>query len=73
MRGNKMRGTGKSAKPKPKSKPPPLEDAEQFQRFIETAEALEVDKSGKSFERALRAVIPSKKALGDPKTRRRNG
>ena len=39
---------------KPKQKP---DDKEQSQRFVEAAESLEVDKSGKSFERAFKTVV----------------
>lgn len=53
-----MRGTGKSAKRK--SKPPPaLEDARQFQRFVETAKKLGVDEGVEAFERAMKAVAPA--------------
>lgn len=56
-----MHGTGKSAKRKPQKPPPLLEDAEQFQRFVETAKKLSVDESGKSFESALKKIIPKQK------------
>ena len=39
--------------------------AVQSKRFVETAKALEVDESGKAFERALKAIHPP------AKTRRR--
>jgi hypothetical protein len=55
-----MHGTGKSAKRK-KKPPPPLEDAEQFQRFVETAKKLGVDESGDSFERAFKKIVPVKR------------
>lgn len=34
--------------------------AKQSRRFVETARALEADESGKTFERALRAIAPAK-------------
>ena len=37
----------------------PLDNPEQSQRFVETAKALGSDESGKSFERALKTVMPS--------------
>jgi hypothetical protein len=40
-------------KPKPE---PALDDNEQSQRFIETAHELEVDESGKAFERAIKGI-----------------
>ena len=39
------------------AKKPKRDDKEQSQRFVETAKQLEVDKSGKSFDRALKAVV----------------
>ena len=42
-----------------KQKPKP-DDPKQSERFVETAHKLEVDESGKSFERALRKVAPKK-------------
>lgn len=38
---------------KPKPKP---DDKEQSQRFIETAKQLEVDESGKSFQKAFNSI-----------------
>ncbi len=52
--------TGKSGKPR--DKPPKLMGATQFQRFVETAKAFEVDESGQAFERAISVVITSKAA-----------
>ena len=43
---------------KPKPKP---DNEEQSRRFEETARALGVDESGKSFERAFKKVAPAKK------------
>lgn len=37
-------------------------DAKQSKRFVDTARELEVDESGKAFERALGAVLPTPKA-----------
>jgi hypothetical protein len=52
-----------AAKRKPKIKPskPPTEDKAQSAIFLQTAKSLEVDESGKAFERALNSVIPTKK------------
>ena len=43
--------------------------AKQSQRFVETARALEVDESGKAFERALGAVLSKPKAEADKRKR----
>jgi len=43
--------------------------AKQSQRFVETARALEVDESGKAFERALGAILPKSKAEADKRER----
>ena len=51
-----MNPTGKSGIPR--NKPPDLKGATQFERFVETAKALEVDESGKAFERALGVIVP---------------
>lgn len=51
-----MNPTGKAGKPRPK--PPDLKGETQFERFVETAKALEADESGKAFERALDVVMP---------------
>ena len=45
-------GAPKKAKPKPQ-----VSDKEQSERFKETARELEVDESGKEFERALGRII----------------
>jgi hypothetical protein len=44
----------------PKRKEPELKPKEQFKRFMETAKKLEVDESGKDFERAFKKAVPSK-------------
>jgi len=44
-----------NAKPKPKP-----DDSEQSKRFKETARQLETDETGKSFQRAIKAVVPPK-------------
>jgi hypothetical protein len=44
----------------PKRKEPELDPKEQFKRFVETARELEVDESGKEFERAFKKVVPPK-------------
>jgi hypothetical protein len=43
-----------------KPKPEP-DDKEQSKRFIDTARELEVDESGKDFDKALNTLIPPKK------------
>ena len=50
-----MSPTGKAGKPR--NKPPDLKGRTQFQRFVETAKALEVDESGVAFERALGVIV----------------
>lgn len=57
-----MSPVGKAGKPR--NKPPDLKGKTQFQRFIETAKALEVDESGSAFERAMKVIAPPK---GKPK------
>lgn len=42
---------------KQKAKKPKQDDPEQSQRFVEAAESLESDKSGKSFERAIKTLV----------------
>jgi len=45
------------------------DDKEQSARFQEDARRLDVDESGKSFERVLKKVIPKRrKPKGSPKT-----
>lgn len=39
-------------------KKPPGKDTEQSRRFIETAQAIEADESGESFEKALKKIVP---------------
>lgn len=51
-----MNPTGKAGKPR--NKPPDLKGKTQFQRFVETAKALEVDESGEAFERAMTVIAP---------------
>ncbi len=53
-----MNPTGKAGKPR--AKPPKLKGTTQFQRFVETAKALEVDESGDAFERVLGVVAKPK-------------
>lgn len=52
--------TGKAGKAR--NKPPDLKGKTQFERFVETAKALEVDESGKAFERAIEVIAPPKPA-----------
>jgi hypothetical protein len=46
----------------PKRKKPPLKPKEQFERFVETARALDVDETGKEFERAFKKAVPPKRS-----------
>lgn len=48
-----------------KQQKPIPDDAEQSKRFEEDAKRLEVDESGKSFERAIGVVVPPKKSQSD--------
>lgn len=50
----------KNPNPKKSKQKPKPEDPEQSKRFEETARELESDTSGKSFERALKTVVPEK-------------
>jgi hypothetical protein len=50
-------GPPKKAKPKPK-----LTDKEQSERFKETARMLDVDESGREFEKALHRLVPRRPA-----------
>ena len=59
-----MKPTGKAGKPR--VKPPVLKGRTQFQRFVETAKALEVDESGKAFERALKVLLPKQEETRRP-------
>jgi hypothetical protein len=52
-----MRSLGGNVAKKKKQKP---DDKEQSQRFVETARELEADESGKSFDKALKNVVPKK-------------
>jgi hypothetical protein len=45
----------------PKRKQPELKPKEQFKRFVETAREIEVDESGKEFERVFKKVVPPKR------------
>lgn len=42
----------------PKRKEAAPDSKEQFKRFVETARELEVDESGKEFERAFKKAVP---------------
>ena len=53
-----MNPTGKAGKPRPK--PPDLKGRTQFDRFAETAKALEVDESGEAFECGMKVLAPPK-------------
>lgn len=56
-----MNPTGKAGRPR--NNPPDLKGGTQFERFVETAKSLEVDESGKAFERALGVVLPKPAAI----------
>ena len=47
----------------PKRKEPELKPKEQFKRFVEAAKKLEVDESGKDFERAFNKAVPPKRRV----------
>ena len=49
--------TPKNANPNPTPQP---DNAEQSKRFEEAARELEADESGKKFEKAFKAVVPTK-------------
>lgn len=61
-----MNPTGKAGKPR--NKPPDLKGKTQFERFVETAKALEVDESGAAFERAMELIAPAQHARPPEKT-----
>ena len=42
----------------PKRKEPELDPKDQFKKFVETARELEVDESGKEFEKAFKRLAP---------------
>lgn len=52
-----MNPTGKAGRPR--NKPPDLKGLTQFDRFVETAKALEADESGVAFDRAMDAIAPA--------------
>ena len=53
----------------PRKPNPPPDDAKQAARFIQTAKALEADKTGRAFEKALDLVVPVvKREKINPKT-----
>jgi hypothetical protein len=47
------------SKSKKKSKPIRTKDPAQSARFLETAKTLEVDESGKAFDRAMDTIVPT--------------
>jgi len=55
-----MGKAGEKQKAKPKKT-----DKRQFERFKETARAIGVDESGKTFEDAFRKIVPPKTAKSD--------
>lgn len=62
-----MNPTGKAGRPR--NKPPDLKGKTQFDRFVETAKSLEVDESGKAFERAMKVIAPAKSKSSRRSTR----
>jgi hypothetical protein len=50
----------KAGTPKRKKAKPKLTDNEQSERFIETAQKLDVDESGKTFEDVFQRIVPAK-------------
>jgi hypothetical protein len=59
-----MSPTGKAGRPR--NSAPVLNGKTQHDRFVETAKALEVDESGKAFERAMKVIAPPLKAKKPP-------
>jgi hypothetical protein len=53
-----MSHTGKAGNPRPK--PPKLKGETQFQRFVETVNAVEADATGAEFDRAMKVIAPAK-------------
>jgi hypothetical protein len=51
-----MKSLGENVLNKPKTKPPPLDDAEQSARFMETAENLGADKTSADFEQLVGTI-----------------
>ena len=45
----------------PAKKPPPKNEKPQKQRFMEAAKAVQVDTTGKEFERAVKKIVPPAK------------
>ena len=58
MSAKKTSPTGKGGVPR--ASPPKLKGATQFERFVETAKALEADVSGRAFDRAIGIVLAPK-------------
>jgi hypothetical protein len=50
----------KAGTPKKKKAKPKLSDKEQSKRFKQTARELDVDESGKEFERAMAKIVSRK-------------
>jgi hypothetical protein len=53
---------GQRPRAKPKRKSRKNTDKEQSERFIEAARAIGVDETGKEFDRALKRLVPARKA-----------
>jgi len=51
----------RKSKAKKKSKAIPTKDPAQSARFLETAKSLDVDETGKAFDRALDKLVPKPK------------
>jgi hypothetical protein len=52
---------GQRPKAKPKRKSPKNTDKEQSERFVEAARTLEVDESGRSFEKNVTKILSPRK------------
>jgi len=50
----------------PKRKPPDPNEKPQRERFIETAREFGADESGRKFDRAIRKLIPERRAKPRP-------
>jgi hypothetical protein len=48
------------SKPARKSAPKPKADPEEYNRFLETAKAVEASEDPKEFERAFKKIVPQK-------------
>ncbi len=60
-----MNHTGKAGKPR--NKPPNLKGETQFDRFVETAKALDAEDGGAQFMRAMNVILPVGEVVSAPK------